>query len=156
MVPGGPRGAQGKPGAGGRGAPPPPDKNKGPVARAGKFFEVRKGRSADGSPDQEEEDDGGDAPSEIALPRSITQEQEQADLKRRLNRDEILDIDKRHQAVKMVGVSSGPSLMKRRSSGIWVLILVVVAVVGLFFADKYHLLKPAPPTSQPTGTAAPG
>ena len=109
------------------------------VARAGKFFEVRKG--AGRSEGGEEEIDDDDRLGEISLPRSITQEQEEADLKRRLNRDELLDVDKRHSAVKMVGVASGPSPLRRRSSGVWVIVVVLLAMVLLFVADKYKLLN---------------
>lgn len=113
---------------------PPP----GSPQRAGKYFEIRKGTSGphDKLPQEEEE-----APiMNVALPRSITQEQEQADLKARLGREELVDIDKRAPIVKVKESSAEPTSARRRSNGMWLLLLVVLAAVAAIVADKLHLL----------------
>jgi hypothetical protein len=123
---------------------PPDPKKKGKAAppsaaeRAGKFFEIRKG-AAPGA--HEAEDDENAPPPIVALPRSITQEQEEADLKKRLNREELIEINKRNALVKVVGGVSEPSPLKRRSLAMWVVaVLLVLLIAAAFFADKYHLL----------------
>jgi hypothetical protein len=97
---------------------------------------VRKGRSGSGAEDEE----GGGGLGEIALPRSITEEATEADLKRRLNREELINIDKKNPAVKMVGVASEPNPIRRRGTGIWVLLIVVAGAAFLYLADRYHWL----------------
>ena len=116
-------------------APLPPVKDSN-VARAGKFFEVRKGSGRSGGGD-EDEDEGIE---QIALPRSITQEQEEADLKRRLNREELVEIDKKHSAVTTFGVASEPNPLRRRGTGMWLLVLMILVLGALFAADHFHLL----------------
>ncbi|MEZ0230008.1 MAG: hypothetical protein ACAI25_15395, partial [Planctomycetota bacterium] len=87
---------------------------------------------------QQDEDD---APiMNVALPRSITQEQEQEDLKARLGRDELIDIDKRNALVKVKETAAGPTPGRRRSSGLWLLVLVALIAVAAIIADKMHLL----------------
>ncbi len=112
------------------------------LQRAGKHFEIRKGKS--GNPGEEDEEEA--APAIVALPRSITQEQEEADLKRRLNREELLDINKRHSSVRMIGAANAPTPLRKRSSGIWFLVVVLVLAALAVLADKFHLkeliLKP--------------
>ena len=76
----------------------------------------------------------------VALPRSITQEQEEADLRKRLDRDELIDINKRNVLVRVVGSTSEPSHLRKRSA-LWVVVVVLVLLIAAaFFADKYHLL----------------
>jgi hypothetical protein len=123
---------------------PPDPKKKGKAAppsaaeRAGKFFEIRKG-AAPG--DKEDADEDTDAPAMVALPRSITQENEEADLKKRLNRDELIEINKRNALVKVVGGVSGPSPLRRRSLALWVVVLLFALLLAAAFLEaKYHLL----------------
>ncbi len=131
----------GKPGPqGGKPQQPQHPAEKGPAPGSqrppGKFVEVRKGRS--GTHDVKEEED---APiTNVALPRSITQEQEQADLKARLGREELIDIDKRNALVKVKESSADGPAAKRRSSGLWLLVVVALLAVGAIIADKMHLL----------------
>src|SRR5579871_516811 len=114
-----------------RGAPP------GSPQRAGKHFEIRKGKSGSIEPKPDE-----DEPiMNVALPRSITQEQEQADLKARLGRDELIDIDKRSSLVKVKDSVGAEAIgARRRSSGIWLLVVVVLLAGGFIAAAKLHLL----------------
>jgi hypothetical protein len=114
-----------------RGAPPGP-----PQRPPGRFVEVRKGKS--GTHDVPKDDD--EAPiMNVALPRSITQEQEQADLKQRLGREELIDIDKRNSLVKVKDSAAEPSFARKGSNGLWLLLLVVIIATGAIVADKMHL-----------------
>jgi hypothetical protein len=113
-----------------RGAPP------GGPQRAGKHFEIRKGKS--GSTEAKPEED--EPIMNVALPRSITQEQEQADLKARLGREELIDIDKKNSLVKVKDSVAEPVAARGRSSGIWLLVVVVVLAGGFIAAAKLHLL----------------
>ena len=133
------------PAGGGSGQRPPQREPEHPAERgqvpgnpqkAGKYFEIRKGKAKD---EKERGDD--EAPiMNVALPRSITQEQEQADLKQRLGREELVDIDKRNALVRVKDSVTEPALVRRRSNGLWLLLLVVVIAVVALIADRMHLL----------------
>lgn len=110
----------------------------GPPQRASKFVEVRKGRS--GTHEVKEENNEEAPITNVALPRSITSEQEQADLKQRLGREELPDIDKRNALVKVKDTASEPTSSRRRSNGLWLLVLVALVAVAAVIADKLHLL----------------
>lgn len=137
-----------------RGATPPRGKKEPPPNPRGKHFEIRKGRApgqgGDPNETQDEEEDG-PPPAVVALPRSITQEQEEADLKRRLNREELIEINKRHAAVKLVGAANEPEPLRRKSSGVWLLIGLVVLAGLAFAADRFKLLEKlgGPPPQAP-------
>lgn len=136
----------GKPGQGGKQNQPehpaekgPPPKNQGPPQRASKYVEIRKGKS--GSHDSIKQQEDEDAPlTNVALPRSITQEQEQADLKARLGREELIDIDKRNALVKVKETAASPDGPRKRSNGMWLLVVVALIAVAAIIADKMHLL----------------
>ncbi len=117
---------------------PPPGKPQAAHQRPpGKYIEVRKGKSGTQDAMKEEED----APiTNVALPRSITQEQEQADLKQRLGRDELIDIDKRSSLVKVKDSVGEPTSSRRRSSGLWLLIVVVAIAAAAVLVEKFHIL----------------
>lgn len=133
-----PTGPAGKPGPGrpapGKPTPPPPPPKDPNLERSGKYFEVRKGRAKG---DDDEEEAGADS-FEVALPRSISKEQEEEDLKRRFDRDHLPDIDERHHAVKVVEV---PQTMARRAGGKWLLlVLAVLLIAGVGTTFKTQIL----------------
>jgi hypothetical protein len=147
MSPAQPPRPPGRPPAGGGGAPRPQREPEHPAERgqvpgnpqqkAGRYFEIRKGKSAKDEKEREDE-----APiMNVALPRSITQEQEQADLKQRLGREELIDIDKRNALVRVKDSVTEPALVRRRSNGLWLLLAVVVIAVVALVADRLHLLQ---------------
>jgi len=138
-----PPGPPGKPGPGGGQRQPPPEhpaergQVPGQPQRAGRYFEIRKGKARDEKGDAVDEEP---PITNVALPRSITQEQEQADLKQRLGRDELVDIDKRSALVKVKDTVSEPASGRRRSNGIWLLLVVVAIALAALVADRLHLL----------------
>ena len=135
-----------RPGPGGKPGPGKQPQPEHPAERAspnpaqrppGKYVEVRKGQS--GARREEEVED--DAPiGNVSLPRSITQEQEQADLKHRLGREELVDIDKRNSLVKVTANAAEAASTRRRSSGLLLLLLVVLIATAAIVAEKTHFL----------------
>ncbi len=136
----------GRPPGGGSGPRPqrepehPAERGQAPGSpqKAGKYFEIRKGSA---KKDEKERTDEEAPIMNVALPRSITQEQEQADLKQRLGREELVDIDKRNALVRVKDSVSEPALVRRRSNGLWLLLVVVVIAVLALIADRMHLLE---------------
>ena len=105
--------------------------------RKGRFFEIRKGRA--GNSDENDEDA---APPVVALPRGITQEAEEADLKKRLGRDELVDVQRRHAAVKLTGAADAPARGGKKTNPVLIALLIVVVLGGAAFAVWYLGLIP--------------
>ncbi|MGE0707611.1 MAG: hypothetical protein AB7N76_08085 [Planctomycetota bacterium] len=124
-------------------APPPELERKSELAdamlasRGARSFEIRS-RSADSGADEPDE-----MPiTNVVLPQSITQEEEEEDLKRAFGVDSLPSIDRQHGRVKLAQ-SQGATGPDRRRAGLkLLLVLALIALAaGAFYAWKQGLIK---------------
>lgn len=101
-----------------------------------KSFEIRKGKRRSDEEEQEDVPIGA-----VALPQSITSEEEGNELKSRLGVESLPDLDRRHGSVK-VTQSRGASGPDRRRIGLKIfLVLLVLAAIGLGVAWQMGMLE---------------
>jgi hypothetical protein len=101
-------------------------------------FEIRKGKRRS---EDEPEDDDNIPIQAIALPQSITSEEEGNELKDRLGVESLPDLDRRHNSVQ-VTQSRGASGPDRRRIGLKVfLVLLILAGIGAAVAWQMGMLE---------------
>lgn len=117
-----------------KGAPkgPPPKKAPPPQAPAPRAFEIRKGERAGDEAVVEEEEDR--PLGQVFLPRSITQEAEDASLKERFGVEHLPDVQQLNTLVKMTDSAGtgGPEHTRGKAMAIVVVLVLVLAGVAVF------------------------
>ncbi|HBP23007.1 MAG TPA: hypothetical protein DEA08_35190 [Planctomycetes bacterium] len=122
-------------------APPPQDEVAigAAASRGNRSFEIVKGKREE-KPHEEHEDETPIAA--VTLPQSITQEEENSELRSRFGVDSLPSIDKKHASLQLAQ-SAGATGPDRARRGLKIfLMLVVMAAIGVGVAYSMGVLDP--------------
>ena len=119
-------------------APPPASEISGAAAgRGNRSFEIVKGKR------QERPEDEDETPiAAVTLPQSITQEEENSELRSRFGVESLPSIDKKHASLQLAQ-SAGATGPDRARTGLKILfVLLVLAAIGVGAAYSMGMLDP--------------